>query len=145
MLFNLSEMSQVPLEDMNEVHTEELELANKIFEYLNNPEHDHSVIERMLQEFAFHIRDHFLFEEDMMAETNCPILGCHSTEHKRVQKIMFQIFQEYAMNKDVNLLKAYFEFEFKPWIENHIVTMDMVTGKFLKDPAFFDQVINQPN
>lgn len=138
MLFDTQKMNKVPFEDMNEVHAEELELANNIYEYLTSTkDYDHARIEKMLEEFAFHLRDHFLFEEDMMRETNCPILGCHSNEHKRVQKIMYQLFQEYVLSKDVSLLKFYFEFEFKSWIENHILTMDMVTGAYLKDPEAF--------
>lgn len=139
MLFDLNKVNLVAFDDMNTVHMEELELANKIYDYLTTTqEHDHSQIEKMLEEFAFHLRDHFLFEEDMMRETNCPILSCHEGEHKRVQKIMFQIFTEYGRTKDVRLLQFYFEREFKSWIENHIVTMDTVTGAFLKDPSVFD-------
>jgi hemerythrin len=142
MLFDIQKMNKVPLDDMNEVHSEELELANSIYAYLTSTkDHDHSRIEKMLEEFTFHLRDHFQFEEDMMEETNCPILGCHSGEHKRVQKIMYQLFQEYLLSKDVSLLKFYFEFEFKTWIENHILTMDMVTGAYLKDPEAFNKML----
>ncbi|MDD4975961.1 MAG: hemerythrin family protein [Bacteriovorax sp.] len=134
MLFKLENVSQVAFEDMNQVHREELIMVNDIYHYLTTSAvHDHQIIEKMLQEFAFHLRDHFLFEEDMMRETNCPIYSCHESEHIRVQKIMFQIFKEYAVSKNINLLKFYFEFEFKSWIENHILTMDTVTGAFLKD------------
>ena len=99
----------------------------------------------LLQDFAFHLRDHFLFEEDMMRETNCPIFDCHESEHKRVQKIMFQIFKEYATTKNVNLLKFYFEVEFKTWIENHIVTMDTVTGAFLANPEAYQDFVHDKN
>lgn len=138
MLFELPKMGQVAFDDMNLVHREELELANQIYRTIMSPgDHDHSQIENMLEEFVFHIRDHFLFEEDMMRETQCPILSCHEEEHKRVQKIMYQLFAEYARKRDVRLLQFYFEREFKPWIENHILTMDTVTGAFLNDPTVF--------
>lgn len=138
MLFDLENVSRVAFQDMNEVHIEELQLVNKIHDYLmSSKDHDHKKIEGMLEEFAFHLRDHFLFEEDMMRETNCPIISCHEGEHKRVQKIMFQIFKEYALTKNVNLLKFYFEIEFKSWIENHLLTMDAVTGAYLNDPSSF--------
>lgn len=139
MLFDLNAMDKVPFSDMNFVHQEELELVNAIFDYIdNNKDHDHQKIEKMLEEFAYHIRDHFLFEEDMMRETNCPIFDCHESEHKRVQKIMFQIFKEYAQTKNINLLRFYFEVEFKNWIENHIKTMDLVTGTYLENPQMFE-------
>ncbi len=138
MLFNLENVSRVAFNDMNEVHIEELQLVNNIYDYLmSTKDYDHKKIEVMLEEFAFHLRDHFLFEEDMMRETNCPIISCHEGEHKRVQKIMFQIFKEYALTENVNLLKFYFDTEFKSWIENHLVTMDAVTGAFLNDPSSF--------
>lgn len=142
MLFDLEKVNKVAFDDMNTVHLEELEMANTIYDYvMNTNEHDHSKIESMLEEFVFHLRDHFLFEEDLMRETNCPILSCHEEEHKRVQKITFQIFTEYGKKKDVNLLQFYFEREFKPWIENHILTMDTVTGAFLNDPTVFSGAI----
>lgn len=140
MLFDIVKMDTVAFEDMNFIHSEELTLANNIYAYLTSTkEYDHKRIEMMLEEFAFHLRDHFQFEEDMMEETNCPILSCHANEHKRVQKIMFQLFQEYARTKDVNILKYYFEFEFKTWIENHILTMDTVTGAYLQDPEGYQE------
>lgn len=132
MIFELEKMSHVPFSGMNEVHSEELEMVNDIHDYLiSTKDYDHVKIEEMLKTFAFHLRDHFLFEEDMMKETNCPVYHCHSGEHTRVLKIMYQIFEDYALKKDVSLLKFYFEFEFKSWIENHIMTMDMVTGHYL--------------
>jgi hemerythrin len=135
MIFNVENMAKVPFSDMNLVHSEELELANSIHEYLiSTKDHDHEKILTMLEEFTFHIRDHFLFEEDMMRETSCPILDCHASEHKRVQKIMYQLFLEYGKTKNINLLIFYFEVEFKTWIENHIITMDTVTGAFLENP-----------
>jgi hemerythrin len=139
MLFNLENVSKVAFDDMNEVHIEELTLVNDIYHYLaTTSDHDHQIIKKMLELFAFHLRDHFLFEEDMMRETNCPIYSCHESEHKRVQKIMFQIFKEYGISKNINLLKFYFEIEFKSWIENHILTMDAVTGNFLKEYRYLD-------
>lgn len=139
MLFDLENVNKVAFNDMNEVHLEELELANSIYEYiLSTKDYDHKIIEQKLEEFTFHLRDHFLFEEDMMRETNCPILSCHQEEHVRVQKIMFQIFTEYARTHDAQLIRFYFEREFKMWIENHILTMDTVTGAFLNDPTVFE-------
>jgi len=146
MLFNTENIHQVAFNDMNIVHHEELEMVNQIYDYLcSTKDHDHQKIEMLLQDFAFHLRDHFLFEEDMMRETNCPIFDCHESEHKRVQKIMFQIFKEYATTKNVNLLKFYFEVEFKTWIENHIVTMDTVTGSFLANPEAYQDFVHDKN
>lgn len=132
MLFEIERMSHVPFPAMNEVHSEELEMVNAIHDYLTSTKnYDHEKIEEMLKVFAFHLQEHFAFEEDMMRKTSCPVIHCHSGEHARVLRIMHQMFEDYALKRDVNLLKFYFEFEFKNWIENHIVTMDMVTGHFL--------------
>lgn len=134
MLFNLDRLPKVAFDQMNEVHLEELTIANEIYEYLSRPiVHDQRVIEGMLKEFIFHVGEHFSNEERMMRETDCPIISCHEGEHKRVQLLMVQIFKDYALSRDIQLLKDYFECEFKPWIENHILTMDTVTGIFLKN------------
>jgi len=57
---------------------------------------------------------------------------------------MFQLFSEYAKTKNVNLLKFYFEIEFKEWITNHLLTMDTVTGAFLENPEkYLSMLSNQ--
>lgn len=134
MLFNTDLMPNVALPLMNDVHLEELTLANNIYKYLSQSiEHDCKAIEELLKEFIFHVNEHFRNEERMMNETNCPIIHCHEEEHKRVQLLMVQIFKDYAISSDIQLLKDYFEYEFKPWIGNHILTMDTVTGLYLKE------------
>lgn len=132
MLFNIDLMPKVSYDVMNEVHCEELVLANEIYDYLSRPiEHDQKLIEEMLKKFVLHVYVHFENEEKMMRETNCPIISCHEGEHKRVQKLMIQFFQDYALSKNSQMLKDFFESEFRPWIENHILTMDTVTAIYL--------------
>lgn len=132
MLFNTDSIPKVAYEEMNEVHLEEVVIANAIHNYLSQSiEHDKKRIEAMLQEFVFHVRDHFEYEQQMMKDSNCPILGCHESEHRRVLQLMFQVFKDFALTHDIQLLKDYFEHEFKAWIENHIVTMDTVTAIYL--------------
>ncbi|RPJ78567.1 MAG: hemerythrin [Alphaproteobacteria bacterium] len=134
MLFNTDSISKVAYEDMNEVHLEEIVMANAIHDYLSQSvEHDQNRIEEMLKEFVFHVRDHFDYEEQMMKDSNCPILGCHESEHRRVLQLMFQVFRDFALAYDIQLLKDYFEYEFKTWIENHILTMDTVTATYLSN------------
>ena len=132
-LFDLEKTQLVPFQDMNEVHLEEMALGNEIFEHLQNTTPvDHKWLQLKLRDFLYHTRDHFKFEEEIMKETLCPILSSHESEHNRVLAIMIQIFKDYMMSADTQILKDYFECEFKPWIEHHILTMDTVTATYLE-------------
>ncbi|MGZ3788102.1 MAG: bacteriohemerythrin [Bacteriovorax sp.] len=146
MLFNIDLMPKVALEEMNDVHLEELSMANDIYDYLSRPiDHDQNTIEGMLKEFVLHVHGHFYNEEQMMKETNCPILSCHEGEHQRVLSIMVQFLKDYALSKDHQMLKDFFEYEFKAWIENHILTMDTVTGMYLSKISMGENVFHSDN
>lgn len=134
MLFTLEKTPQLPFGQMNLVHHEELDLANNIFEFLNSSklsgEERNKHLDSLLKEFLLHVKEHFQYEEELMSETNCPIIECHRDEHHRVLKLMIEIFRDYYFSRDEDVLNAYFEYEFKNWIINHIMTMDTVTATY---------------
>jgi len=140
-LFDLVKIDNLPSEAMNEIHREELEIVNLIFDKLSKDSIDQSELENQIFKFAEHLKEHFAFEEYLMDEAKCPILSCHQEEHQRVYAVMIHVFKQFAYTKDFSLLKKYFEFEYKPWIENHLKTMDLVTATFLENPDLF---LNDP-
>lgn len=134
MLFTMEKTPVLPFEQMNFVHHEELDLANSIFRFLNSSslqgEERKLILDKMLKEFLIHVKEHFQYEEELMTDTNCPILGCHRDEHNRVLKLMIEVFRDFYFSRDEEMLKAYFDYEFKNWILDHIVSMDMVTATY---------------
>lgn len=134
MLFTIEKTPDLPFEQMNLVHHEELDLANSIFEFLSSSplEADERKIalDNMLKEFLMHVKEHFQYEEELMMETKCPIIDCHRDEHNRVLKLMIEVFRDFYFSRDEEMIKAYFDYEFKNWILNHIMTMDTVTATY---------------
>ncbi len=136
MLFAVEKTPVLPFEQMNLVHYEELHLANSIFIFLStsnvNRDERNKILDQMLKNFIVHVRDHFQYEEELMADTNCPILNCHRDEHQKTLKEMIEVFREYHETRNGQLLVAYLEFQFKPWILDHISSMDMVTAMYFE-------------
>lgn len=134
MLFAVEQTPALPFDQMNLVHHEELNLANEIYAFLANSilvgDDRNKQIDSMLKEFLVHVKDHFQYEEELMAETKCPIIDCHRDEHNRVLKLMIEVFRDYYFSRDEEIIKAYLEYEFKAWIMNHILTMDTVTATY---------------
>jgi hemerythrin len=132
MLVKSTKIPNVNNEDINFLHNEEIELLNNILNEIKDIKNsDPSRVESLLTSFIYHVRDHFLYEEQLMQESKSPLLECHREEHIRVQKLMFQTFKEYGEAKDYQLITRYFESEFMPWILNHIETMDSALAEYL--------------
>ncbi len=132
MLIDTINIPTVKNDDINFLHSEEITLLNNIFNDIKEIKNsDPKKVENLLTSFVYHVRDHFLYEEQLMQESKSPLLDCHREEHIRVQKLMFQTFKNYGETKNNQLLIDYFESEFRPWILNHIETMDSALAEYL--------------
>lgn len=134
MLFMMENSNNLPFDQMNIVHGEEMELANSIYNFLKSSptgnEKRSEELNQMLKIFIIHVKEHFQYEEELMEETNCPILSCHKEEHQKTLSEMIEVFREYFTTKNEQLLLAYFEYNFKVWIIDHIASMDYLTAVF---------------
>ena len=133
MLFQEEMLPKVALPLMNETHIEEIELVNGIYDLLTTTQNfDHALLLEKLDEFLVHVEHHFLSENNLMQDFNFPALHCHKAEHERVLNILKFVVDRYISNHDEQELKDFFEHDFRPWIENHIQTMDFVTANYLQ-------------
>jgi hemerythrin len=132
-LFILENLETLAFEEMNTIHTEEFVLVNSIFdELLKRKDLDNSKLESQLKEFILHLREHFQYEEEIMKEVNCPIYECHQEEHLLTLKSVVKVFSEFAREKNPETLISYFAYDFKPWLEGHINSVDKVTAIYIE-------------
>ena len=129
-LINERELPLVPYEGMNLVHKRELEILNRLYTALKE-EKDDSEIDRLLDEFLRDVEEHFSYEEDLMRKALFFAYECHHGEHNRVREELRSVKERWEKNRDREELRKYFEEVFKPWISEHILTMDTVTAQWL--------------
>ncbi|ACN98866.1 conserved hypothetical protein [Sulfurihydrogenibium azorense Az-Fu1] len=136
MLINPQEMPKVAVDEMNEVHSTEVEILNKLYEKILEFENDSSKFDevvKLFDEFLNDVIQHFSFEQNMMEETNFFAYSMHRGEHDRVLFELKSLEKMLKEKNDVKTLKEYLVYNFKPWIINHVKTMDTVTAMYLSN------------
>jgi hemerythrin len=128
----LIERGELPLVEyggMNEVHLKELELLNSLYDSIGSASDEE--IDALFEALFEDIKEHFAYEEDLMRKSHFFAYECHSQEHKRVLKELEEVRKRWLESRDRKELKRYFNRVFKPWIVDHILTMDTVTAQWL--------------
>ena len=129
-LISFEELPLVPYQGMNLVHKRELEILNKLYGAISEGRSD-SEIDQLLDEFLKDVEEHFSYEEDLMRKAHFFAYECHHGEHNRVREELRSVKENWEKTRDREKLKKYFEQVFKPWISEHILTMDTVTAQWL--------------
>lgn len=120
-------LPRVAMENMNDVHLEEVALINEIDAMLESD----ADVSAKLQELLAHTREHFEGEETMMEEQNFPPYPFHKGEHDAALEQMQKVFADFSATGDKTALTRYIRETLPAWIDNHIKTMDTVTAVFL--------------
>ncbi|NOR55134.1 MAG: hypothetical protein GQ531_02895 [Sulfurovum sp.] len=135
MLIEESDLPMVAMDFMNEVHKEEAELINALFERVLAYEADASeananAITEKYQEWYTHTLAHFKGEEDKMVELKFPPYPLHKQEHDIAVQRMDEVFADWQQSKNAQSLKMYLIEELPRWLIQHISTLDVVTARF---------------
>jgi len=133
MLISWDEIPQVDMDFMNDVHKEDIDIINTIFELILNydeSEESAAVIDERYQEWIEHTVNHFHNEEIKMQEMRFPPYLAHKGEHDRALQEMRELFDHWQQQRDIKALKIYFIETLPAWLHNHISTMDTVTAHF---------------
>lgn len=137
MLINKNKLPMVAVEFMNQVHLEDLNLINELYELITTYEkaptsQNKEKINSMYSQWFEHTINHFKTEEEKMLQLNFPPYQMHKSEHDRALNLMDNLFRKWNQTNDINILKNYFEKELPSWLVQHIQTMDTVTARFFK-------------
>ena len=118
---------QVKFEPMNEIHNNEVKVLNELLEAIEK----NKDIESKFDMFLDDVKNHFNFEQNLMEKYNFFAKVPHQMEHDRIINELEEIKNSSLNNEE---LLQYFNQQFIPWLENHINTMDTVTG------GYFDMI-----
>ncbi|WP_299228280.1 hemerythrin family protein [Sulfurihydrogenibium sp.] len=132
MLIKDNEIPRVALNDMNKVHDVEIEIVNKLYDAIVKNE-DAAEISKYFDEFLNDVVNHFTFEQGLMEKYNFFAYPIHRAEHDRVLYELKSLEKILKEKGDIKTVKDYLENVFKPWIINHVQTMDTVTAMYLSN------------
>jgi len=137
MLINKNDLPLVAEDFMNDVHYEDVDIINDLYEKLLNyiaseTKENKNIVIDAYQDWYDHTVSHFKGEEDKMIELNFPPYMMHKGEHEKCLEQMRQVLDYFIKNNDKEFLKSYLELDLINWLVNHIQTMDTVTAMFFK-------------
>jgi hemerythrin len=132
MLIKENEIPRVALNDMNKVHDVEIEIVNKLYDAIVE-NRDIAEILKYFDEFLNDVINHFTFEQGLMEKYNFFAYPIHRAEHDRVLHELKSLEKMLKEKGDIKIVKDYLENLFKPWIINHVQTMDTVTAMYLSN------------
>ena len=131
MILSPNDLPKVVVDDMNNIHTTELEILNNLHDAVLKGNLED--IDRLLDEFIKDVEEHFSFEQNLMEKYNFFAYPMHKGEHDRVRMELDSLKKQWDKNKNPELIKSYIENHFVPWLINHVQTMDTVTAMFLSN------------
>jgi len=115
------EIQKVAYEPMNEVHKNEVKVLEKLISALN----ENKNVKNILEEFIKDVEEHFAFEEGLMKKYDFFAYTPHKMEHDKIINELYSLRE-----KDNKYIKKYINERFIPWLNQHIETIDTVTGGF---------------
>ena len=118
------EIKKVAFEPMNEIHENEVKILKKLLEKIEKKE----PLQKEFNDFFEDVKKHFAFEEELMQKYGFFAYVPHKMEHDKIINELNEIKNHLD---DYKLLENYFKTHFLPWLDNHIATIDTVTGGFL--------------
>lgn len=136
-LITQEKIPQVAMEFMNDVHTEDVDIINNLYDLIvkyseDKSEENASSIDAHYENWYEHTLNHFEGEEIKMLELNFPPYSMHKSEHEKALAQMEAIYRAWKEERDITILEQYISKEIPIWLTNHIQTMDTVTAMFFK-------------
>lgn len=131
MFINKESVPVIALDSMNDVHFEEVEMLNAFYDQLKDENTTFTELKPQFDAIVQHTIDHFAGEEEKMLKYGFPPYPVHKGEHDRLLERATVVKQEWESTQDKAFLADFLERELRPWIGNHIQTMDHITAMFI--------------
>jgi len=122
----------VCIDKMNEIHFEEVDILNTLWNLIDNCADDSDITDH-IQVLITHMQDHFAFEENLMKNQNYPMYSIHQADHNKVLNATRYAMMDWRSSKDKDSLNEYFKEELIEWLDQHIKAMDTPASEFLAD------------
>ncbi len=128
-MIDKNELPLVSVEAINEIHFEETDIINTLYELIDKE--DTNAITKQIQLLVEHMQKHFSFEEELMKDKSYPMYTIHQADHNKVLNETRYILMDWRNMKDIDRLKEYFQEELIAWLDQHIKAMDTPMAEFV--------------
>lgn len=122
-------LPQVAMDFMNTVHCEELGLVIDLLAALDEGVSIDEIGAKLNAWFE-HTTAHFEREERLMQEYQFPPYPIHKREHDQALQTLKSVQSQWQASHDNAALARYIKDDWRPWLQQHISTMDRVTATF---------------
>ena len=112
----------VGISEIDTQHQKLVLIINNLFDSISKKERT-LILEQSLNELINYTLVHFKTEEEEMRNKGFFAYAFHKSEHDSNLYEINSIFKEFENNKDIKMLKIYFENNLVNWLLNHIQTM----------------------
>ncbi len=134
-LLKKTDIPQVAMAFMNDVHAEEAELVNQLNELIERQKGGEDVaaqIDQAMNDWVEHTEAHFERENRLMREYGFPAYAIHSEEHDRALAALHMLQKSWMDKRDIHGLAEHVQINWPQWFQRHISTMDTVTAMFFE-------------
>ena len=134
MKLSASDFPEVPLLEMHDVHLQEVEMINAIYELIMAIESGKSrraLLDEKLDELLIHTQAHFANEERLMQEANFPPYAMHRNAHNLFLAELQAAVSNWKQEQAIGPIDQFMRFTLPRWMKDHISTMDYVTAGYL--------------
>ncbi len=147
MLIDFEKFPKVDMENMNDVHENDIKIINELNDLIENyisneSEELFSKLDEKYEEWLNHTIEHFSGEEKMMIEKKFPPYAVHKQEHDNVLNAMKNVQEDLRKTKSAAGVKNFVQNGLVRWLVNHVQTMDTVTARFLSGKISLAHPIN---
>ena len=147
MLIDFEKFPKVDMENMNDVHENDIKIINELNDLIENyisneSEELFSKLDEKYEEWLNHTIEHFSGEEKMMIEKKFPPYAVHKQEHDNVLNAMKNVQEDLRKTKSAAGVKNFVQNGLVRWLVNHVQTMDTVTARFLSGKISLVHPIN---
>lgn len=134
-LIDKAQIVEVALDEMEQVHQEEIDMINDLAESLvaiglgTKAADD---LDTLFKEIIEHTQAHFANENRLMLEYGFPAYEIHSGEHTNFLSALEVEYRHWILEHDVPRLQGFLQEYWKGWFMQHVSTMDRVTASFIE-------------
>ena len=130
-----SNVPALSLDFINKDHTEAAALIRQIDQVIHEIHQADLVFVDELNELLCSLfktqRDHFMREEQAMANAGYPAFHIHKQEHNRLLNELTSLMDHWKKYQDVDSVALYMREIFPNWFSNHIKHMDRVCADYI--------------
>ncbi|ATX80631.1 hemerythrin [Mariprofundus aestuarium] len=129
-----SDFPEVPFQLMHNVHLEEVEMINAIYDLIVEIEagaNKSPVLTEKLDGLLTHTKEHFANEERLMQEAHFPPYAMHKGAHDLFLSEFEAALADWRESQTVGPIAMFLRLKLPRWMKDHIGSMDYVTAGFL--------------